>query len=600
MQSVSQDGPEMGMPGPRAGGAWRELEVLVLALLVAVLYFSRLTDLTIRGEESRWARVAHEMISSGDWIVPRQQGAPFPDRPPLNSWAMILASTFTGQFDLAAIRLPAVTSTLLTTLLIYLYGRNYLSRLGAFAAAASYATMAQILMLGRLAESDSLLTLCLCGALFGWHYAYARRASPALAWTLGYGLAAVAGLAKGPQGPVYFVAITTALLAVRGDWRFLFNRWHAVGLFVFALVVGAWQVPFYLALDANSACAIWSEGGDVAKRFVYHGVGRALARWFSYPFEVWGSSLPWSFMLPLVATRWFRQSIGNARPMVMFLAVAFAVTFPTCWLPADSRPRHFMSMYPCLALLCGLTIQRSWESRQLGWWQRSWDNYLLTGVALILGAPAALVVCRLLGAARWRELAQEVSALWLAVYVLAAVSATAAVFWSRKRHDLSHARAGVLAVAVFMGLSYTIVVMTFQMRTANDPSAEVARIREMLPPGERLISLGKVHHLFAYYYGQPIEMRKLPRRQVAPNVEDRYFCFAEDPGTEPLQIPFDWEPIAEVSCERARSDQPRTKVVIGRRLDYPHRQVGLWEQDDAGRRSFETSSAPHRESPRRR
>ena len=162
-------------------------------------------------------------------------------------------------------------------------------------------------------------------------------------------------------------------------------------------------------------------------------------------------------------------------------------------------------------------------------------------------------MCRLWAPRDGANWPRKYPALWLAVYVLAAVGATAAVFWSRKRHDLPHARAGVLAVAVFMGLSYTIMVMTFQMRTANDPSAEVARIREMLPPGERLISLGKVHHLFAYYYGQPIEMRKLPRRQVAPNVEDRYFCFAEDPGTEPLQIPFDWEPIAEVSCERARA-----------------------------------------------
>jgi 4-amino-4-deoxy-L-arabinose transferase-like glycosyltransferase len=500
---------------------------------------------------------------------------------------------------LAAIRLPAAIATLLTTLLIYVYGRNYLSRLGAFGAAASYATMAQILMLGRLAESDSLLTLCLCGALFGWHYAYARLANPALAWTLGYALAALAGLAKGPQGPVYFVAITTALLAARRDWRFLLNRWHAVGLLMFVLVIGVWQVPFYLAVDANSAAAIWSEGGDVGKRFVYHGVGRALSRWLSYPFEVWGSALPWSFLWPLLATRWFRQSIAGARPMVLFLAVACAVTYPTCWLPADSRPRHFMSMYPCLALFCGLAIQRSWESRQIGWWQRSWDNYLLTGVALILAAPLALAGLRLWGTTRWRELVQEISGFWLALYVVAALGATVVTLWSRKRHDLPHARAGVLAIAAFMGLSYTTVVMTLQMRTANDPSDAVARIREMLPPGERLISLGKVHHLFAYYYGEPIEMRKLPRKQQAPQIEDSYFCFAEDPGTEPLLIPFDWEPIAEVSCERARSERPLTKVVIGRRLGDTHRQVGLWQPEDSERPFFETSAAPN-ELPRRR
>ena len=99
--------------------AWHEAEWLVLAALVLAVYFSRLTDLTIRGEESRWARVAQEMLDSGDWIVPRQQGDPFPDRPPLNSWAMMLASRLTGQLDLVAIRLPTVIATLLITLLIY-------------------------------------------------------------------------------------------------------------------------------------------------------------------------------------------------------------------------------------------------------------------------------------------------------------------------------------------------------------------------------------------------------------------------------------------------------------------------------------------------
>ena len=105
-------------------------------------------------------RVAQEMLDSGDWIVPRQQGAPFPDRPPLNSWAIIAASKLTGQLDLSAIRLPSVLATLLTTVLIYVYGRNFLSRIGAFGSAAAYCTMAQVLQLGRMAESDALLTLC--------------------------------------------------------------------------------------------------------------------------------------------------------------------------------------------------------------------------------------------------------------------------------------------------------------------------------------------------------------------------------------------------------------------------------------------------------
>ena len=157
----------------RPVSAWREVEVLLLLLLVASLYFSRLTDLTIRGEESRWARVAHEMVESGDWIVPRQQGEPFPDRPPLNSWSMILAAKLTGQLNLVAIRLPTVMATLLSTLLIYIYGRNFLSRMGSFAAALAYcyhgASHATRTRGGKRCAADvvrgggaAFMALCLC------------------------------------------------------------------------------------------------------------------------------------------------------------------------------------------------------------------------------------------------------------------------------------------------------------------------------------------------------------------------------------------------------------------------------------------------------
>ena len=91
---------------PTARRWWREAEVLVLIALVLAAYFVRGADLTIRGEESRWATVAQEMIRTGDWIVPRQQGEPFLSRPPLGNWLISLATLARGTCDTWAIRLP--------------------------------------------------------------------------------------------------------------------------------------------------------------------------------------------------------------------------------------------------------------------------------------------------------------------------------------------------------------------------------------------------------------------------------------------------------------------------------------------------------------
>ena len=554
--------------GPR-GSVWRELELGLLVLLVLAVYFSRLTDLTIRGEESRWARVAQEMLESGDWIVPRQQGAPFPDRPPLNSWTIIAASKLTGRLDLAAIRLPSVLATLLTTALIYVYGRNFLSRIGAFGSAAAFATMAQVLQLGRMAESDALLTLCMAGALFSWHYGYACRHSPPLAWIAGYALAALAGLAKGPQGPIYFVSITTIFLCFCRDWKFLINRWQLAGFAGFMVIVGAWQVPFYLALDATSTQAVWSEGGEFGDRFQYASVAGAIEHWVSYPFEVLVCLLPWSFLLIVVATRWFWRNVGEARPMAIFLLTACAVAFPTCWLPASSRPRYFMSLYPCVAPLVGLVIQRCWESPQVGWWPRSWDRYLLTGVGLI--AITGFVVCmaHAFGGSRLLGLGQSVSTGFTLAYAAAAVAAASAILWSRRRHDHRRAVAGIFAVAGFMGLSYSGVVVDMQIQSSNDPSAEIVSVRQMLPPGEHLVSFGSIHHLFAFYYQQPIELHKLIDHEVPFDTKATYFCFSEGLNVEKIEIPFAWDRIAVISCERVRSSSPSGTVVVGKRRPTP-------------------------------
>ncbi len=156
-------------------GWWRERELWLLLAVVSVIYLSRLTALPICGEESRWANGALEMIATGDWIVPRQQGEVFPERPPLGSWTMAVAALVGGRMDAVAVRLPSVLAVLATATLIYGYGRRFMSRLGALGAAAAYASFGQVLQLGQLGESESLFTFLLAGALLVWHWGYAAQ-----------------------------------------------------------------------------------------------------------------------------------------------------------------------------------------------------------------------------------------------------------------------------------------------------------------------------------------------------------------------------------------------------------------------------------------
>ncbi len=122
------------------------------------------------------------MIATGDWIVPRQQGDVFPERPPLGSWAMALVALVWGRMDAVAVRLPSVLAMLAASATIYGYGRTFMSRLGALGAAAAYSSAGQVLVLGRLGESEAVFACLLGGALLLWHWGYAANWNPAVTW----------------------------------------------------------------------------------------------------------------------------------------------------------------------------------------------------------------------------------------------------------------------------------------------------------------------------------------------------------------------------------------------------------------------------------
>src|SRR5579871_1786632 len=176
---------------------WLRTTGLDLGLLIALFvgsYGLRISDLSIRGEESRWATVAMEMTRTGDWVVPRQQGQPFMSRPPMANWLIALSAHLQGEFSTAAVRLPSLLAVLGSMLLIYGYCRSFVGRAAAISAGAGFASMPEILQMGRLAESDAVFAFFLGGALLLWHWGMSRNWPEGLTWGLAYLFAAFATL----------------------------------------------------------------------------------------------------------------------------------------------------------------------------------------------------------------------------------------------------------------------------------------------------------------------------------------------------------------------------------------------------------------------
>lgn len=540
---------------------WREIQVFWLIVFVGGIYFSRIADLNLAGEETRRAQVAAEMIWSGDWLVPRQQGKIYLSRPPLGSWAIAIATRVRGRLDAVSVRLPTLLAVLATTLLLYGYSRNFLGPQGAFLAAIGYPAMAQVLQLGRAAESEGLFTFFISASLLVWHWGYLRKWPSWVMWSAGYGLAALAGLTKGPQGIAYFVGpVWFYLLIVERNWRALVRPAHGVGLLAGFGIIAAWQVPYSLATSWEAGKAVWFT--QAANRFEYSDWDNGVKHFLRFPFEILACTFPWSLALVQIFNRKCWRAMANWRSELQFLLVALALTFPTVWFAPYARGRYFMPLYPVISVICGMIFSRCASAAPESGMNKGWRLFLagLTAVAVASG----IGICVLAFHPDWVLESVQIPPVQAALFL---VLTSAIAVWMVSHLKSSEAwciQISAACIVLIMGTAYTGLVVSSQVARQPRVDQLLAIVRTELPPEESLISFGRVSHAFAYYYGEFIPQRDWPQTADDENLPT-YFC-ARKTDLEMHSLPFAWEPIAEMSFEDDDTPSPRSYIVVGRRL----------------------------------
>lgn len=372
---------------------------LSLVLLGLLLLGPAGAKLPLIRSEAMYAEIPLEMLTTGDWLTPRLNGARYFDKPPLLYWLNLLAYLLSSPGAAAArwataligvgeiSGLFALGSLLFSPAVGWLGGLVLLTSLGFFA------LHLQIL-------TDHLITLTLTWAVFflAW---WERR--PGTGPALGFHLCGALGfLAKGLIGLGFPWAVALLYALVRQEKRFRRLLFHPGGLLLSAGV----SLPWFVIME-------WRYPGFINYHLVNEQILRFLGqRWpadiNSLPLPVfWLFALiwllPWSALLiPTLAAlrppRW-RELGPDQGPLLLLLLWASVIL--VFFSLSSSRIEYYMlPALPPLALLIGWRLQHYLATPQAS---GGFRLYLLLPAIAVVGLTVSLPSLEQICAANRRE-----------------------------------------------------------------------------------------------------------------------------------------------------------------------------------------------------
>jgi 4-amino-4-deoxy-L-arabinose transferase-like glycosyltransferase len=417
--------------------------------------------------EGQLAAGAKEMLETGQWLLPTNNGVPQLQAPPLVYWSIALSFKIFGVNATAA-RLPGALAVVASIALTFLVGERLAGYWRGFAAGLIHLCSAGTFVLGRLVTPDNVLALFVATAIYCAVRGYQRQKFRRR-WFVGFWIsAALATLSNGP-GAILLLGGTIGLLSIffraaRLRFRALL---HWANLLLFLAIVLPWfiwangQVPGFAAQFFNAA--IWP-----TSRLRFLAV--TLASWFPALFLV----LPGLVFTP--------------RKIIRANELAFAEILPLCWLGlsllialaiGDRHASASMTALPAFALLAACA------------WERTSRSLRAVGVAVALATGLMITAAAwfrptLIETALAHPLSDEV---WHSIRPLAQISAGALLVSALAAFCRMQERAEmilVIALAAMVPVGFCLI----ESGTRAAPFMSLALAAQYLNP--RLNSSGEV------------------------------------------------------------------------------------------------------------
>jgi 4-amino-4-deoxy-L-arabinose transferase-like glycosyltransferase len=332
----------------------------LLFLFFSVLILESLGNNTlplIDRDEPRFAEASREMRQSGDFIIPRVNGAYRFDKPPLIYWCQVASSMVFGENDFA-VRFPSALFAAATAVLTAAWATRLYGASVGFWAGLIFGTCLQLFIHGRAAVADMPMIFFFTGATWAaWERSQGQRSF--LLWVCFYFALAAGFLAKGPVAFLPIVALLLFHLWTRTPIRSRPRSAIYGGLLVL-IIIGIWGIPA-LILTHGEFFQV-GIGKHVVMRSVAplqsHGASGLSGYILLLPFyfiTLLFSFFPWSLFLPSTVQR-LRVGLDAFE---RYALCGIGVVFVVFSLLQTKLPHYTLPAFPLIAILVGRTIHES-------------------------------------------------------------------------------------------------------------------------------------------------------------------------------------------------------------------------------------------------
>lgn len=463
---------------------------VLFALFLIVWFYALGARTLVPSDEGRYAEMAREMVSTGDWITPRLDGLKYFEKPPLQTWMNALTFEVFGLGEWQA-RLWSGLCGLLGVALVLHAGRRvfnpWVGTTAAIVLASSFwwAGLSHINVLDT--GLSGMMTLTLCGMLLAQRDGASDAERRNWMWVSWAGMA-LAFLSKGPIGIVLPGAVLVLYTLISRDWK-LWMRLHLVsGLILFFVIAAPW---FVLVAIKNPEHPHFFFVVQNIERFTSPIAHRPGAIYYFVPMLVAGI-VPWLGLLfqSLWAGR-HEAAPTTFRPKLMLLLWAGFIFFFFS-ISSSKLPHYILPIFPALALLIACHLRDASA--------RSWN--IAAGLLALIAVAGLAVVPRL---AHFGHEPLEVTGYaatqpWVIAACVIMLTASLTVFWlTRKKHaELATIATLALATGGFFG-GQLVILGTETYGQYRAGYLLVPAITAELTPQTTLYTIGTYEQSLPFY-----------------------------------------------------------------------------------------------------